>query len=113
MKMMFACAIPVLALLSSQLVEAEWTPRLAADYLDARQKTWFNWPVAKTSTGPCLSCHTGFPYLLARPRLRQVLGESEPTVYEVGLLEAVRKRLPKTTPGELLPDRKESEDKGG
>src|SRR5262245_27177427 len=111
MKTISAFAIPVLALLSSQLVQAEWTPRLAADYLDARQKTWFNWPVANTSTGPCLSCHTGFPYLLARPRLRQVLGESEPTVYEVGLLEAVRKRLPKTTPREFLPDRKESEDK--
>jgi squalene-hopene/tetraprenyl-beta-curcumene cyclase len=30
----------------------------------------------------------------------------------VGLLEAVRKRLPKTTPREFLPDRKETEDKG-
>ncbi|HZO53485.1 MAG TPA: hypothetical protein VFB63_12285, partial [Bryobacteraceae bacterium] len=99
---MFGRAIPILALLSLQLVHAEWTPRLAADYLDTRQKIWFNWPVAKTSTGPCLSCHTGFPYLLARQRLRQVLDESEPTVYEVGLLEAVRKRLTKNTPTEFL-----------
>jgi squalene-hopene/tetraprenyl-beta-curcumene cyclase len=69
METMFARSIPVVALLSLELVQAEWKPRLAADYLDSRQKTWFSWPVAKTSTGPCLSCHTGFPYLLARHRL--------------------------------------------
>lgn len=110
---MVARSLPVLALLAVPLVQAEWTPRLAADYLDARQRTWFNWPVAKTSTGgPCLSCHTGFPYLLARQRLRQVLGESEPTIYEVGLLDALRKRLPKLTPKEFLPDRKETDNQG-
>jgi squalene-hopene/tetraprenyl-beta-curcumene cyclase len=109
---MFARATAILALLSWQVVDAEWNPRLAADYLDARQQIWFNWPIAKTSTGPCLSCHTGFPYLLARPRLRQLLGESGRTVYEVGLLDAVRKRLAKATPQEFLPDRNEPENTG-
>ena len=64
----------------------EWNPKLAADYLDARQKEWFAWPRAATPDGPCVSCHTGMPYLLARPALRRVLKESAPTMYETGLL---------------------------
>ena len=72
---------------------ADWSPRLAADYLDARQKEWFAWPAAKQAGGPCLSCHTGMPYLLARPALRRALGESNPTSYETGLREALRARL--------------------
>jgi hypothetical protein len=31
---------------------------------------------------PCVSCHTGMTYLLARPVLRRALHESEPTTFE-------------------------------
>ena len=69
---------------------ADWNQRLAADYLDARQKEWFAWPRAKVPSGACVSCHTGVTYLLVRPALRRALGESQPTSYEKGLLEGVQ-----------------------
>jgi squalene-hopene/tetraprenyl-beta-curcumene cyclase len=73
---------------------ADWSPRLAADYLDQRQKEWFAWKAAQTPGGPCVSCHTGTIYLLARPQLRRKLGESEPTVYETGYKDGLRARIP-------------------
>jgi squalene-hopene/tetraprenyl-beta-curcumene cyclase len=71
----------------------DWDPRLAAKYLDARQQEWFAWPAAKAVTGgTCLSCHTGATYLLARPALRRVLGETGPTSSETVLLDGLRSR---------------------
>ncbi|WP_321474134.1 hypothetical protein [uncultured Paludibaculum sp.] len=82
---------------------ADWNPRLAADYLDARQKEWFAWAPAKSMGGPCLSCHTGITYLMARPPLRQVLGEGEPVEHETGLLNALRARVDKNEAKEYAP----------
>jgi squalene-hopene/tetraprenyl-beta-curcumene cyclase len=82
---------------------ADWSPRLAAQYLDSRQKDWFVWPRANAGAKPCVSCHTGVTYLLARPALRQALGEDTPTVYETGLLASLRSRIdlkePVVSPG--------------
>src|ERR1019366_1962506 len=82
---------------------ADWNPRLAAQYLDSRQKEWFVWPRANAAAKPCVSCHTGVTYLLARRALRQALGEGTPTVYETGLLASLRSRLdlrePANSPG--------------
>jgi hypothetical protein len=69
---------------------AGWSPEAAARYLDARQKAWFEWKPAQSADGPCVSCHTGMTYLLARPALRRALGESGPTIYERGLLNRLR-----------------------
>ena len=77
---------------------ADWSPRRAADYMDSRQKEWFAWPTANGGAKPCISCHTGLTYLLARPALRRVLGESGPTEYETGLLESLRSRVDKKAP---------------
>ena len=77
---------------------ADWSPRLAAQFLDQRQKEWFAWPNANTGAKPCVSCHTGVTYLMARPALRKELGEAEPTVYEKGLLESLRSRVSKREP---------------
>ena len=74
-------------------VAGDWSPELAARYLDSRQKEWFAWPNAKRPGGPCISCHTGATYLLARPALRRVLGEAEPTTYEIGLVDGLRARV--------------------
>jgi squalene-hopene/tetraprenyl-beta-curcumene cyclase len=94
----------LLALLALPVVAADWNPRAAADYLDARQKQWVAWPAANNSSGgKCVSCHTGMTYLLARPALRRVLGESQPTEYETGLLESLRSRVSKRYPKELYP----------
>jgi squalene-hopene/tetraprenyl-beta-curcumene cyclase len=66
--------------------------------MDGRQKEWFAWPRANGGAKPCISCHTGLPYLLARPALRKTLGEKEPTQYELGLLESLRSRVGMKTP---------------
>jgi squalene-hopene/tetraprenyl-beta-curcumene cyclase len=86
---------------------ADWNPRLAADYLDARQKDWFAWPPANANAKPCVSCHTGLPYLLARPALRSALHESEATPFELGLLQSLKTRVDKRTPADLYPKHKE------
>jgi squalene-hopene/tetraprenyl-beta-curcumene cyclase len=87
---------------------ADWDPQLAARYLDSRQQAWFAWPLANREHGaPCLSCHTGLTYLLARPALRKAIGQSEPTSYEQGLLDAIRRRIPLDTPSRFGPDMKE------
>src|SRR5450756_168303 len=82
---------------------ADWNPRLAAQYLDSRQKEWFVWPRANAAAKPCVSCHTGVTYLLARPALGKALGEDTPTVYETGLLASLRSRIgqqePAASPG--------------
>jgi squalene-hopene/tetraprenyl-beta-curcumene cyclase len=100
--------VPLLALALTPAFGGDWNPKAAADYLDARQKAWFAWPAAnRIPDGPCLSCHTGFTYLLARPALRSALGETAPTRHETGLLESVKKRVAKRTPDELSPGSKE------
>ena len=75
--------------------DENWDPALAARYLDARQEAWFAWPRAASPDGPCISCHTGMPYLLARPALRRVLHETAPTMYETGLLHRLDSRAGK------------------
>ncbi len=70
-------------------------PRLAADYLDSREKAWFAWPAAKAAGGTCVSCHTGMTYLMARPELRKVLGEQQPTEYETAILSGLQERTVK------------------
>ena len=69
---------------------ADWSPEAAARYLDGRQKEWFEWKPALSADGPCVSCHTGMTYLLARPALRKALKEKDPTIYEKGLLDRLR-----------------------
>lgn len=89
-------------LLASALASAaDWNPKLAAQYLDTRQQEWFARPRAASSDGPCVSCHTGMPYLLARPALRRILGEKEPTAYETGLLNRLRAKAGEKPPGAL------------
>lgn len=84
--MMLGCVLAAAA-------DKGWNPAAAATYLDQRQEAWFGWAPAKSQGGPCLSCHTGLPYLLARPRLRAVLGQKEPGRFETGLLNGLRARL--------------------
>ena len=83
----------LLAAADAAPVRAEWNPALAARYLDARQKEWFAWKTAQSADGPCVSCHTGMTYLLARPVLRRVLHEAEPTAFETGLLNRLRTKM--------------------
>ncbi len=81
---------------------ADWSPKLAACFLDSRQQEWFAWPAATIPGGPCVSCHTGVTYLLARPALRAALGETSRTSWKTGLLSALRARVEKRDPKELF-----------
>ena len=95
---MLARAAVCLALSLLPAGGADWNPRLAAQYLDSRQKEWFVWPRANAAAKPCVSCHTGVTYLLARPALGKALGEDTPTVYETGLLASLRSRMDQKEP---------------
>ena len=100
-----------LALLSAisagAILAADWNPRLAADYLDQRQKEWFEWPVTTASTGStCISCHTNLTYMLVRPRLRRAIGETQPTAHETRFLDISRRRAEIQTPAEMFPKSK-------
>jgi len=94
----------LLALAATPALCGDWSARLAAQYLDSRQKDWFAWPAANASGVPCVSCHTGVPYLLARPVLRQALGETAPTLYEAVLLDGLRATVIKTNAKDLFRD---------
>ncbi len=78
-----------------------WNPQLAAAYLDGRQRQWSEWPRAQSANGPCVSCHTGMTYLVARPTLRRVLGETQLTKYETLLLNRLRSNVGAKPPGAL------------
>jgi squalene-hopene/tetraprenyl-beta-curcumene cyclase len=78
--------------------EAAWNKAMAGKYLDEREKVWFEdfsgadrgEGMTKTS---CVSCHTVVPYALARPVLRKLAGDKEPTQYEKQLLAQTRMRV--------------------
>jgi squalene-hopene/tetraprenyl-beta-curcumene cyclase len=75
------------------LFSADWNPRLAADYLDSREKEWFAWPAAKQAGTVCISCHTGMTYMLVRPALRDALGEKQATEFEQDYSKSMRARV--------------------
>jgi squalene-hopene/tetraprenyl-beta-curcumene cyclase len=92
--------ICVLAGLSSSTSHAatdgtpSWSGKAAAAYLDQRQDWWMTWPTAARDHETfCVSCHTALPYALARPALRQALGESGPSATEIKQLDSVTKRV--------------------
>ena len=61
--------------------------KAAARYLDARAEAWSVWPNAQRDRGTfCISCHTTLPYALARPELREPLGEQQPSAAESKIL---------------------------
>src|SRR3954453_20343086 len=73
---------------------ASWNRKAAAAYLDQRATWWTTWPNAQRDHGTfCVSCHTALPYALARPSLRQPLGESAPAPGEAALLANITKRV--------------------
>ena len=77
---------------TAKVMTADWSPQAAARYLDERQKQWFEWKPAMSANGPCVSCHTGMTYLLARPVLRRALKEDLAKIREgakdAGLIDA-------------------------
>jgi squalene-hopene/tetraprenyl-beta-curcumene cyclase len=63
-----------------------WKPDKAGKYLDEREKIWFGY-------AKCVSCHSGLPYALARPALRELVGARTPSEQETKLLAQIRLRV--------------------
>lgn len=73
---------------------AKWDKVAAAKYLDSREVWWQTWPPAqKDHETVCVSCHTNVPYALARPALREILGEQKPSQPEQVMLDSIIKRV--------------------
>jgi len=73
---------------------AAWNPKAAAAYLDQRERWWMGWQDAAREQGTfCISCHTSVPYALARPALRDALGEKAPNEIERMLIANEAKRV--------------------
>jgi len=73
---------------------AGWDRQAAARYLDSREVWWQTWDRTQKDHGTyCISCHTQAPYGLARPILRQELGEPAPSGAERAMLESIEKRV--------------------
>jgi len=73
---------------------AGWNRKAAAAYLDQRATWWASWPNAQRDHGTfCVSCHTALPYALARPSLRQPLGETGASAPETALLANITRRV--------------------
>lgn len=96
--------LPKLALLSCltgfALHGSGWDRGKAFEYLEARQQQWADWKPAQKPGGPCLSCHTGLSYLMAR----RVLGQTQPRPLEAGLAKGVRSRVLANPPQTMLTD---------
>jgi hypothetical protein len=73
---------------------AGWDRRAAERYLDSREVWWQGWDRTQKDHGTyCISCHTQMPYGLARPILRQELGEAAPSGAERAMLDSIEKRV--------------------
>jgi len=71
-----------------------WDRQAAARYLDSREVWWQTWDRTQKDHGTyCISCHTQAPYGLARPSLRQNLGEPAPAGAERAMLDSIQKRV--------------------
>src|SRR6185436_8038725 len=72
---------------------AAFDAKAAAGYLDARAQAWSAWPSAQRDRGTfCISCHTTLPYAMARPELRDLLGEAQPSPAEAKIVDKLLTR---------------------
>jgi len=79
---------------SEQPASPGWDRQAAARYLDGREVAWQAWDrTHKDRATYCISCHTQATYGMARPILRQDLGEAGPGRAEQVMLASIDKRV--------------------
>ena len=91
------CALLFIATMTAGPAQSQstrgWNAEAAARYLDGRAAAWkAHHETQRSHDTACISCHTGLPYLLARPELRRVLGEAAWPSPETALVSDVEKR---------------------
>ncbi len=92
--LVFACVASGTAIAGAGAGDRGWNPRTAAAYLDGRQSWWMTWPnAARDHDTSCVSCHTALSYALARPALRQPLGEADASAPERKMLDNITRRV--------------------
>jgi squalene-hopene/tetraprenyl-beta-curcumene cyclase len=78
---------------------SRWDPAAAGRFMEARQQMWLDFTARdaarnhKPEITACTSCHTSLPYLLGRPALAGVLGESAETPNVRTFLARIRQRV--------------------
>ena len=98
-KTMGALAVAVLMVLGAVPARAQgppagWNAAKAAEYLDGRAMWWSTWSSASRDHGTfCISCHTTLPYALARPALRSLLREQQPSAAEARIVSNLMARV--------------------
>jgi hypothetical protein len=97
MKPALVLALAVLAGPSLALAESpSWDATKAGQKLDDRAAMWKGHEETRRShETSCISCHSGVPYIMARPGLRKLLGESGLAAPEKELLDDVAMRVTK------------------
>jgi squalene-hopene/tetraprenyl-beta-curcumene cyclase len=90
----FAYSAPTLG---GEYTPEQWDRTKASQYLDRRGEEWFNFGSAHrgqgASTISCISCHSLLSYELARPVLRRLSNENQPTKLETKILEQTKRRV--------------------
>lgn len=86
-------AAATVAMAATAAPATDFDAKAAAAYLDARAEWWSTWPNAQRDRGTfCISCHTTLPYALARPELREWLGERQPAAAESKIVDTLLTR---------------------
>jgi len=85
------------ATLGGEYIPEQWDRTKASQYLDRRGEEWFNFGSAHRGQGAsaitCISCHSLLSYELARPVLRRLSNENQPTKLETRILEETKRRV--------------------
>lgn len=88
---------PVAAASRKDRPDPGWQVRKAENYLDDRAEAWLTFSSANRGEGAsktsCVSCHTLFPFAMARPVLRRQHSADTPTASESTLLRQVQLRV--------------------
>jgi squalene-hopene/tetraprenyl-beta-curcumene cyclase len=85
------------ATLGGENTPEPWNKTGASRYLDRRGERWFKFGGAYrgqgASTTSCVSCHSLLPFALARPVLRRLSNENQPTEWETKVIEQIKLRV--------------------
>jgi squalene-hopene/tetraprenyl-beta-curcumene cyclase len=76
------------------ITSSDWNRIAAAQYLDAREQWWMDWPKAQQDHDTvCVSCHTAVPYAMSRAALHATSVPAPLSPQEARMLGYVTRRV--------------------